>query len=189
MLQFNFSDFPVISTSRLLLLKITLDDAETLHKIRNKEEVMQYIARPKSKNVDEAKTLIQQIMDGIDKNESISWAICEADYPERLIGTIGYYRTQFSNYRSEIGYLLDSDFWRKGYMTEAVRTIMNFGFHTLQFHSMEGCIDPNNEGSRAILTQAGFRKEAYYKENFFFEGHFLDTEVYGITIAEFEQLH
>jgi ribosomal-protein-alanine N-acetyltransferase len=34
--------------------------------------------------------------------------------------------------------------------------------------------------SGAILKKHGFKKEAYFAENYFFEGKFTDTQVYGL---------
>lgn len=190
MLQFKYSEFPILETERLLLRRMVSTDAETMFDLRNREEVMQFIARPRPKSIDEANEMIHKINESIDNKELIHWAISEKENPNKLIGTIGFYRTQFENYRSEIGYLLDSNFWRRGYMYEAVMAAVDFGFTSLGFHSMEGCIDPGNTGSRAVLIKAGFRKEAHYKENYHFEGKFLDSEVYGLLKSEYlEQMN
>ena len=51
---------------------------------------------------------------------------------------------------------------------------------TLSHEILEAIIDPENIASRAILKKFNFIKEAYYKENFFFEGDFFDSEVYSL---------
>ena len=66
-------------------------------------------------------------IEGIAENKSICWAICLKDKP-KLIGTIGYYRTQFEHYRTEIGYELSPEFWGKGMASEAVQAALNYVF-------------------------------------------------------------
>lgn len=180
MLTFNFNPFPILETDRLLLRPLELKDARTLHELRNIDIVMQYIMRPRSKTVQESEAYIQRSMDMVAANEAITWAIGLKDNPDHLIGTMGYYRTQFENFRSEMGYLLHPVYWRKGLMSEAIQVTLDFGFNPLGFHSVEACIDPNNIASREVLKKNGFVKEAYFKENYYYEGQFYDTEVYSI---------
>jgi ribosomal-protein-alanine N-acetyltransferase len=97
-----------------------------------------------------------------------------------LIGTIGFYRNNLNNHRGEVGYMLEQKYWRNGYMNEALCRILDFGFYDLKFHSIEACINPDNDASRAILLKNNFVKEAYFKENFYYDGKFTDTEVYSL---------
>jgi ribosomal-protein-alanine N-acetyltransferase len=184
MITFQLNPFPELRTERLLLRRIVPADAPALLDIRSREEVMQYISRPRSQNLEDVLQHIALLDEGIAKNESISWAISLQSEPERLIGTVGYYRTKFEHHRSEIGYLLHPDFWQQGIMTEAMDAAVAFGFTTLNLHSMEGCIDPNNAPSRAVLLRQQFVKEALYKENYYYEGQWLDTEVLSLLKSQ-----
>jgi [ribosomal protein S5]-alanine N-acetyltransferase len=84
------------------------------------------------------------------------------------------------HYRAEIGYLLHGSLHGKGVMTEAMRAVLDFGFNTMQLHSVEAVVDPENAASIGLLQKAGFVREGYYRESFFFEGKFLDTAVYSL---------
>jgi len=70
-------------------------------------------------------------------------------------------------------------------VSEVVEAIINYGFNTLKFHSIEAHIDPTNVGSEKILQKFNFVKEAYFKENYFFAGQFLDTAVYSLLRNSF----
>jgi ribosomal-protein-alanine N-acetyltransferase len=54
MLSFNFTQFPILQTDRLLLRQMTLSDADRVQQLRSKEEVMQYINRPLTKTIEDA---------------------------------------------------------------------------------------------------------------------------------------
>ena len=120
MLQFNFNPFPTLETDRLILRRLVKADAPILFRLRNDNNVMQYIDRPRQKDIEETELFI----DMIDQNSDINWAIAMKDNVDEIIGTIGFYRNQMANYRGEVGYMLDSAFWRRGIMHEALQRVL-----------------------------------------------------------------
>ena len=107
------------------------------------------------------------------------WAITLKENPLKLIGTICYWRIQSENYRAELGYMLQQRYWRKGIMKEAILKVIEYGFETLQFHSIEARIHAGNKASAAVLESTGFVQEGYLKEEFFFREKFSDTIIYS----------
>lgn len=178
MLELNFSPFPTLTTERLILREITLDDAEAVFAIRSDDRVMQYIGRPRAKELVDSIELIQRTIRDRAENTAISWAITQKGDPT-LIGMIGYYRLKPEHYRGEVGYALSADRWRKGIMSEALRVVVETGFEQFGFHSIEADTDPNNIASNALLKASGFVREGLFKENFFWNGKFLDSAVYS----------
>jgi len=59
MLNIQFTHFPTLQTSRLLLREITLSDAPAIFKMRSDERVMRYIGQPLQKDVGEAQQMIE----------------------------------------------------------------------------------------------------------------------------------
>jgi ribosomal-protein-alanine N-acetyltransferase len=115
----------------------------------------------------------------LQSQEGIVWAITLSQQPQ-MIGTIGYYRSQHQNHRSEIGYELHPNFWGQGIVTEAMRAALDYGFDQMKLHSVEADIDPANLRSARVLDRNHFVKEAHFRENCFFEGRFLDTAIYSL---------
>jgi ribosomal-protein-alanine N-acetyltransferase len=72
-------------------------------------------------------------------------------------------------------------------MKEAIRATFNFGFKDFNLHSLEANINPGNQNSRGILTSMGFQKEAYFRENYFYNGEYLDSEIYTLLKSDFEK--
>ena len=180
MLELNFSPFPEIKTESLLLRRMTDTDAPEIWFLRSDETVMKYIDREKPKSQEEALAFINMVNANIDKNESIMWAIALKENPGTLIGNIGFWRIINQHYRSEIGYMLHPDFWGKGIMKEALQAAADFGFNEMKLHSIEAHINPDNIASGMLLEKAGFIREAYFKEDFFFRGKFIDTAIYSL---------
>lgn len=174
--ELNFNPFPVLETDRLLLCKISLDDAENIFLLRTNEAAMKYIHKPKLNSIDDAKEIIKKM----NEPDRIQWGITLIkEY--KIIGTIGYHRIEKDHYRAEIGYMLAPDYWNTGLMSEAITKVIEYGFNEMNLHSIEAIINPGNTVSRKILQKFNFIKEAYFKENFFFEGKFLDSEVYSLV--------
>lgn len=186
MLTVNFSPFPVLETERLILRRLINDDVKGVFMLRSNPELMFYIPRPLAQNDADALEHIAQIDDKIQNNIGINWAICLKDNPE-FIGLIGLFKIDFENYRSELGYMLLSDFHGKGIVTEAIHEVLRYGFENMQLHSVEAIIDPEHQASERVLQKNGFIKEAHIKENEYFGGKFWDTVIYSILKRNFKK--
>lgn len=174
--ELNFDPYPVIETERLLLRKVSMDDAEDVFLLRTNEAAMKYINKPKLLSIDDAKELIKKM----NEPDRIQWGIT-LPTDNKIIGTIGYHKIDKDHYRAEIGYMLHPDHWNTGMMSEAITKVIDHGFNKMQLHSIEATINPGNDASRNLLKKFSFIKEAYFKENFFSEGKFFDSEVYSLV--------
>lgn len=179
MLELNFDPFPILETERLVLRRITLEDAQSYFELRSNVDAMKHICKPLQKSVEESITMIYKINEMIAFNDGIGWAICfKTD--NKMIGSVSFHRIEKEHCRAEIGYMLHPKHWKQGIVSEAVEAIIKYGFDTLKFHSIEAHIDPTNSGSEKVLRKFNFEKEAYFKENYFFDGKFLDTAVFSL---------
>jgi len=59
------------------------------------------------------------------------------------------------------GYWIGKPFTGQGFMTEAVRAAVGYGFETLHLHRLEAATMPNNVASIRVLERNGFRREGY----------------------------
>ncbi len=100
-----------------------------------------------------------------------------------MIGTIGLWRIIKEHYRAEIGYMLLPEHWKKGFAKEAVLKVVEYGFDEMKLHSIEAHINPKNAASAGLLEITGFVREAYFKEDFFFNGAFEDTAIYSLLLT------
>jgi len=147
---------------------------------------MKYVPRPLITSKEDALAHIALIDDKVVNNIGINWAITLKESP-KMIGIIGHYKIQLENYRSEIGYMILPQYKGKGIATEAVKTILKYGFEQLQLHSIEAIIDPGNSASEIVLQKNGFVKEAHILENGFYDGKFLDTVIYSLLKRNFKE--
>lgn len=180
MLTLNIPVMPVLETERLILREYRLEDASVLFNLRRNPDVMQYIERPRPEKVSDSEAVITTRLAEFKQQKNIVWVIALKTHPDQMIGDVGYWRFDLSNHRAELGYILDPAYWRKGILTEALTAVLNFGFETLNLHSICANINPQNEASRRLLLKTGFQKEALFREDYYFEGKFIDSEIYGL---------
>lgn len=170
-------EFPVLSTRRLQLSLITESHIPDLHEMRSSEYAMKFLDRPIAKNLQDTEKLFRNMeLDRISK-KSLSWGIFEKGR-DKLIGFIGFWRMDLKNLRAEIGYMIHPEFEGKGLMTEALHVALEYGFQTLKLHTIEADVNPKNEKSIGLLLKFNFVKEAHFKESYYFNGKFLDAEIY-----------
>jgi ribosomal-protein-alanine N-acetyltransferase len=179
MLPINFEPFPNLVTEKLSLRQLTPEDVNELFKLRSDEKVNRFLTRNPSRTIEDASAFINKINRGIRNNESMHWAITlKSD--NRMIGTICLWNIQPENYRAEIGYELNPDFWGKGIMKEAIAKVIHYGFDIMKLHSLEADLDPGNFQSIMLLEKNGFIKEGHFRESTYFNGKFLDRAVYSL---------
>jgi len=56
----------------------------------------------------------------------------------------------------EIGYFLRKSEWGQGYVSEAVKRLLEFAFSVTSLEEIVAVIDPRNTASRRVLERAGF---------------------------------
>jgi [ribosomal protein S5]-alanine N-acetyltransferase len=179
MLTPDFHPFPLLITKRLCLRKIGPEDELPLFELRSSSTVMKYIDRPLVRTRADAVQLIEMMVGLIDSNEGLSWAITRKEDPG-MIGTVHLWKISRENHRAEIGYLLHPAHQGKGIMHETLEAVINHGFAEIGLHSIEANVNPGNIASIGLLERCGFTGEAYFKENYFFNGKFLDSAVYTL---------
>jgi len=180
MLELTYERYPVLETERLKLRALTMDDVPVLYEMRTNPLMIRYTDRARLQTMQEAVDKMKLILDNVEKRDSLAWAI-ELKESKKQIGDISFWRFVKEHYRAEIGYSLLPDYWDKGYMREAARCAIDYGFSICNIHSIEANVNPNNAASIKLLEKLNFVREAYYKENYYFNGKFLDSAVYSLV--------
>ena len=179
MLQVNFTPFPTIETDRLVLRQASLNDVDEIYFLRSDPQVLQYIDRAPARSIDEAADFVALLDNAVNNNTGISWTITHKG-KDRMIGNIALWRLEKEHYRAEIGYVLHPAHQGKGIMQEAMQAVIAYAFGTMGLHSIEANINPANLPSQRLLEKIGFVREAYFRENYYYNGKFLDSAIYSL---------
>ena len=165
MITRDFTSFPILTTERLTLRQLSIDDQQNIFALRSDTEINKYLGRAPSKTIEDAINFINRINDNIKKNNSLYWAITLTE-TNTFVGTICLF--DFSNEKNscEIGYELMIKFQGQGIMKEATQEVIDYAFQTLKFQKIVAITHKGNQNSTKLLTKFNFlqSKEAD-KEN------------------------
>lgn len=148
--------FIALSTARLKLRSINLGDVNDLFDIRFHPGVLKYIRREKSSSILEMNTYINEKLKDTAQGRICYWGICKLE-SSKLIGTICLWNYNPDQTEAEIGYELHPDEHQKGYTSEAMSSVLDFGFSKLKFNTIIACTNKDNEPSKALLSKFDFK--------------------------------
>lgn len=81
---------------------------------------------------------------------------------------------------ASLGYWIGEPHARKGYMTEAIGSLLDFAFGELDLNRVEAACLPNNTASRGLLQKCGFSEEGYARSYLRINGRWHDHQLYAI---------
>ena len=177
--------FPVLETQRLSLSSFEPSDIDRFFQLRSNEEFVKYLGLPPMSKRSAARDRVHEIIQAFMVREGISWKISLKNKSE-LIGYIGYWQINFRHHRAEIGFGIDEKHQKTGLISEAMPKVLEYGFQEMNIHRIEADIDPKNRASSKVLAKFGFQKEGYFRENYFFNQRFIDSEYHGLLKKDFQ---
>mgnify|MGYP001508680821 FL=1 len=142
-----------LETVRLLIRPFQEEDADAFFACCQNPNLGNNAGWAPHKTIEESRKILQDVFIG---QENI-WAMILKD-AQQLIGSIGIVpdpKRENPQVRM-LGYWLDEAHWGKGYMTEAVQAILNYGFNELQLSLITANCYPHNKRSQQVLERNGF---------------------------------
>lgn len=174
-----------LRTERLLLRPLCGSDAQALFAIFSDPKVTRYTSGGAWQSPDQADKLIARYSKSLAGNEALGLGIVNL-HTNAVIGTCSFFHLDQQCRRAEIGYILSSADWGKGYMHEALTALINFGFDELNLHRIEADIDPRNAGSVSSVERLGFVKEGHLRERWIVDGEISDSSIYGLLCRDWQ---
>lgn len=174
-----FESFPNLESPRLIFKEFESSDSQTIFELRSNPETMRYMDSYPYKTIEDAAQYIQQNKIAFEEKTGLNWAIFEKE-TKQFIGYFSFWRFFRCNCRGEIGYALHPKYWGKGYMDETIKTMLPFAFEQFGLHSILANVNPNNTNSIRLLEKNGFVQEAHFKEDYFFDGRYIDSLIFSL---------
>lgn len=116
--------------------------------------------------------------------ESVLFAIVLKE-DDRHIGNIKIGPINWVHRLADIGLMIgEKDCWGKGFATEAIKLITDYGFRTLNLHKITASCYGNNAGSAKAFIKAGYAEEGIRPSQYFCEGKYEDLVLLGIIKAD-----
>jgi [ribosomal protein S5]-alanine N-acetyltransferase len=178
----------IMETRRLRLRPLREDDAPAFFNVWSDHETVRYFSFPPMKSAEQAKMRIVEKLQSSSSGKSVIFVIETKDSGE-VLGDCGMHNGEPRCQRAEIGYCLARPHWGNGYMTEAVKALIEYGFERAGLRRVEAGIDPRNMPSIQLVERLGFRREGYLREHWVTgEGEIADTALYGLIESDRRKL-
>lgn len=98
---------------------------------------------------------------------------------DRFIGKIRISNIVMGVFKNAfVGYSIDKDEQRKGYMKEALRLVLDYAFNDLGLHRIEATTLVDNIKSQAVLLACGFKEIGISEKYLFINGEWRDHKVF-----------
>jgi len=173
-------DFPALDTSRLTLREVVDSDAENILRVHGDAKHMRWFGSDPIPDLDGAAKLIATFASW--RKEPVSgarWAMELRDQPG-LIGTCGLFRWNRNWKSCAVGYEIAPAHQGRGYMKEALKAIITWGFREVHLNRIEAQVHPDNTASRALLEALGFVQEGRQREAGYWAGGHHDLLQYAL---------
>jgi len=151
----NFTPFPTLTTERLILRQLKIEDQNEIFALRSDKRVNEFLDRTKADSVEDAINFIYKINTSIRDNEVLYWAITFKENIH-LTGTICLWNISKENLTADIGYELLPDHQGKGIMQEAIAKVIDYGFEIIKLKAIDAEFAPGNTKSIKLLEKNGF---------------------------------
>jgi len=152
----------ILETERLILRKITVDDAAFMLDLLNQPSFIQFIGDRGVRTLDDARQII--LVRYIDAYERLGFGVYltllrESQLPIGICGLIK--RDGLDDV--DVGYAFLPQYWSQGYASEAVSAVLAYARNTLGIGRILGITTLDNEASIRVLEKAGFKFEHVIK--------------------------
>lgn len=171
----------MITTQRTTLRPIAPSDNEQVYHYRSDHITNQYQGFV-PKTLEEVDAFIARNPSQFNQADTWFQLVIVHQQTNQIIGDVGVHF--IGEAQAEVGCTLDKDYHGKGFATEVLQATIGYLFQQLHKHRVITSIDPNNHASISLVERLGFRKEAHFKESFYFKGQWVDDIIYAILQRE-----
>lgn len=175
--------FPKLETDRLKLRKLTQADVPAIFHCLSNEEVTRYYGQEPFIEKQQAEQLIKLFDKNYEEKRGIRWGIERKETGE-VMGTIGYHLWSAPHKRAEIGYEIHPDYWRQGYIKEAIQQVIAYGFEHMNLQRIGAVVYLENEASNQLLLKLGFQQEGILRVYMVQNEKAYDTFIYSLLKKE-----
>lgn len=178
-----FSEFPVLTTQRLVLRQLQPSDTDALFAIKSNPEVTAHYGQEAHPAPENTLAWIRGLAFSYERRQDIAWCMTLAG-EDRLIGVITLWNLDPDYQHGELGYELDPAYEKRGLMTEAVSAVLTFAFTDFGLHRIEATPFADNPASKNLLLKLGFVHEGTLRKRYFFRDHYKDQLYFGLLKDE-----
>lgn len=178
--------FPFANSPRLQLRPMVMQEARELLAAvaASRAELGRYMSWPRDlHDLEHARRFIKMGREAWLASRTVRLGVFERE-TGALVGNVELDGVDVRKGQGELGYWVRSDCTRRGYATEAARSMLRYAFETLKLHKVRADVAVGNNPSARVLEKLGFAREGTLREDRPVGGIFLDHWRYGLLVHE-----
>ena len=169
-----------IETSRLVLRKFRMNDWEDmLNHWAYDEKVQHMYGEPTYTTKEEVKGLLEKYISNYEKEHTYRWAVVEASSGV-CIGQIAFFEVNPKHHFAEFEYCIGRQFQNNGYITEATKAVIDYGFKEIDLNRIVISHRSDNLPSKRVIEKCGFEFEGNFRKAFNMNGEYVDRLFYAL---------
>lgn len=178
---------PILETHRLRLRPLSQADAPALQQAASQPQVADtLISLPHPYPEGEAARYISRQAATYEAGEAVTFVV-ERKLEPGLGGIIEMRAIELEHSQAELSFWLAVGLWGQGYMSEALRPLLRFGFEDLGLNRLYAYHMTKNPGSGKVLQKNGFVQEGLLRQRVRKAGVFEDVKLWAILHADWQQ--
>lgn len=175
----------LLETPRLSLRRFALGDETPSYKNwTGDDKVTEFLRWQTHGSIDVTRDIINEWIASYSRTDFYQWAVVlkEIDEP---IGTISAVDIDNTTEKVHIGYCLGSNWWNRGYMSEALTAVIKFFFEQVGVNRIESQHDPLNVGSGKVMEKCGMTYEGTLRMADISNRGIVDACMHSILASEY----
>ncbi|KAA1469813.1 acyl-CoA N-acyltransferase [Dentipellis sp. KUC8613] len=122
-------------------------------------------------------------------SQALIFVVVEDKESGKFVGRASLRGATPRNRDAEVAISLSPEWWGKGYGTEIMTWLVDYGFRGLGLHRLSLSATSNNERALALYKKVGFVEEIVRKKAAWIEGRWVDVVEMGIVEDDFVTRH
>jgi ribosomal-protein-serine acetyltransferase len=137
-----------------------------------------------TKSPSDTLNFIRRSLEGAIAGTQYSYAILLGD---ELVGVVAFNNIEKLNRCATMGYWLAKSKIGKGYMTAAVKALMDEGFQQLELNRIQARVATANYPSQAVCDRLGLKKEGVLRQAEWLYDHYVDLTMNSVLRSEWKE--
>ena len=175
---------PVLETPRLQLRLLDENDTEDAFRILSNPTSMKYYGTAPHKDIEYTrKQYIHLMISRFKYRDAVSFVVTLKEN-DHYIGHVNLVQFDRVFKFVEIAYIIDPEYWGKGFATEALGRAVEFLQKDVKIHKIRASVFAKNLASKRVLEKLGFTLEGYLRDNVIIDGEFVDEYLMALISEE-----
>ncbi len=152
----------ILKTERLILRRLTMEDAEFLVDLLNQPSFLRYIGDRGVRTVEDAERFLREGPLASYEEHGFGLLLVASRESGEPMGMCGLLRRDGLD-DVDVGFAFLPDYWSRGYGYEAASAVLDHGYRVLGLERIVAIVSPDNQRSFKLLEKLGLRFERWIR--------------------------